>query len=51
MKIVMAILSFAAHAVGIMCLCLWLFAENASDNLIFWLSIQKRFRYGAKLNK
>ena len=35
MKIVMAILSFAAHAVGIMCLFLWLFAENASDNLIF----------------
>lgn len=35
MKIVMTILSFSAHALGIMCLCLWLFAENASDSLIF----------------
>lgn len=36
MKIVEAILSFAAHAIGIICLFLWLFAENASDSLIFF---------------
>ena len=35
MKIVETILSFAAHALGIMFLCLWLFEENASDSLIF----------------